>query len=155
RPPRGRLPAARHGPGRRPRRAVGREAGERLVHLRLRAVRGRRARPAGQERDGPVRHRRGAAPPPHRPRANVPVAMGGLAPDDAAFAARVARLDANALVRVREGRLWAALPIGVLAVRELAGDAEEAVYRAGDLSEGRLAPRPVSEWRGRLPQRPW
>ena len=81
--------------------------------------------------------------------------MGGLAPDDAAFAARVARLDANALVRVREGRLWAALPIGVLAVRELAGDAEEAVYRAGDLSEGRLAPRPVSEWRGRLPQRPW
>ncbi|WP_026929264.1 hypothetical protein [Glycomyces tenuis] len=81
--------------------------------------------------------------------------MGGLAPDDAAFASRVARLDANALLRVHDGRLWAALPIGALAVRELAGGLEEAVYRAGDLSDGRIEARPASEWRGRLPGRPW
>lgn len=81
--------------------------------------------------------------------------MGRLNVDDAAFASRVARLDPNSLVRVQDGRLWATLPIGALAVRDLAGDLDEAVYRAGDLDEGRLAPRPVAEWRGRLPQRPW
>lgn len=81
--------------------------------------------------------------------------MGGLDPDDTAFAARVARLDANALIRVQDGRLWAALPIGVLAARDLAGGLDDAVYRAGDLSAGRLDARPVSEWRGRLPQQPW
>lgn len=81
--------------------------------------------------------------------------MGGLDADDAAFAGRVARLDPNALVRVHDGRLWAVLPIGTLVVRDLAGDLGEAVYRAGDLDQGRLAPRPAAEWRGRLPQRPW
>lgn len=78
-----------------------------------------------------------------------------MSADDAAFAARVARLDANALIRVHDGRLWAALPFGVLAVRDLAGDLDEAVHRAGDLSDGRPEARPASEWRGRLPQRPW
>ncbi|WP_026924544.1 hypothetical protein [Glycomyces arizonensis] len=81
--------------------------------------------------------------------------MDGLATDDAAFASRVARLDANALLRAQGGRLWAMLPIGVLAVRDLAGGLDEAVYRAGDLSEGRVQARPASEWRGRLPQPPW
>lgn len=81
--------------------------------------------------------------------------MGGLGPDDAAFAERVARLDPDALVRVRDGRLWAVLPIGTLAGRELAGKHPEGVFRAGDLAEGEAAPRPESEWRGRLPRGPW
>ncbi|WP_100445699.1 hypothetical protein [Glycomyces xiaoerkulensis] len=81
--------------------------------------------------------------------------MAGLDPDDAAFAARVARLDPDALVRVREGRLWASLPIGALAARESAGELPDAVYRAGDLSEGRIEPRPDADWRGRLPAGRW
>ncbi|MDA1358003.1 hypothetical protein O1R50_00095 [Glycomyces luteolus] len=76
--------------------------------------------------------------------------------DDAAFAARAARLDPDALVLAQGGRLWAALPIGVLAVREAAdGDLAEGLYRAGDLVAGEAAPRPVAEWRGRLPKQPW
>ncbi|MEU5156279.1 hypothetical protein [Glycomyces sp. NPDC021274] len=80
--------------------------------------------------------------------------------DDAAFAARAARLDPDTLVLAQGGRLWAALPIGVLAVRE-AGAAPEAgaladgVYRAGDLASGNASPRPAAEWRGRLPRPPW
>ncbi|MCH7230511.1 hypothetical protein L0U85_06525 [Glycomyces sp. L485] len=81
--------------------------------------------------------------------------MGGLSRDDAAFAARVARLDADAPVRVLDGRLWAALPIGVLAVRDLAGSLGEGVYNAGDLSAGRAEPRSDADWRGRLPRWPW
>ncbi|MEU6859453.1 hypothetical protein AB0B28_11360 [Glycomyces sp. NPDC046736] len=78
--------------------------------------------------------------------------------DDAAFAARTARLDPDALVLAREGRLWAALPIGVLAVREAAAGPEalpEGVYRAADLAAGAAEPRPAAAWRGRLPQQPW
>ncbi|GAB3222973.1 hypothetical protein GCM10027447_10240 [Glycomyces halotolerans] len=81
--------------------------------------------------------------------------MAGLGRDDAAFAARVARLDPSALIRVHEGRLWAVLPIGVLAVRERTGDVAEAVYRAGDMAAGSLDPRPEADWRGRLPRGRW
>ena len=81
--------------------------------------------------------------------------MGRLAADDAAFAARVARLDAAAPVRVRDGLLWAALPFGVLAVREHAGGLGDGVYSAGELAEGRFAAGPDAEWRGKLPARPW
>lgn len=84
-----------------------------------------------------------------------------VAGDDAAFAARAARLDPDTLVLAQGGRLWAALPIGVLAVRE-AGDSArpdsalpDGVYRAGDLAAGSAAPRPAAEWRGRLPRQPW
>ncbi|SDD20575.1 hypothetical protein [Glycomyces harbinensis] len=81
---------------------------------------------------------------------------GAIADDDAAFAARVARLDPEALVLVRDGRLWAALPFGALAVRD-AGEPvpPEGVHRAGDLAAGAIAARPAAAWRGRLPQRPW
>lgn len=77
--------------------------------------------------------------------------------DAAAFAARVARLDPDALVLAREGRLWAALPIGVLAVRDAAdGTAPpDGVYRAGDLAAGEARARAGAAWRGRLPQGPW
>jgi hypothetical protein len=76
--------------------------------------------------------------------------------DAAAFAARAARLDPDALVLAREGRLWAALPIGVLAVRAAGPSAPaDGVYRAGDLAAGTAAARPAAAWRGRLPQRPW
>ncbi|GAB3650547.1 hypothetical protein [Glycomyces tarimensis] len=81
--------------------------------------------------------------------------MAGLDRDDAAFTSRVARLDADALVRVLDGRLWATLPIGVLAVRDLAGALQNGVYRAGDLGAGRAEPRPEADWRGRLPQGRW
>lgn len=85
--------------------------------------------------------------------------MNSAAParDDAAFAARVARLDPEALVLAREGRLWAALPFGALAVRDAGSGSplEPGVYRAGDLAAGDAAPRPAAAWRGRLPQRPW
>jgi len=74
--------------------------------------------------------------------------------DDAAFAARAARLDPDSLVLAQGGRLWAALPIGVLAVRD-AGPLAEGLYRAGDLAAGEVAPRPAAEWRGRLPKQPW
>ncbi|MDN3238592.1 hypothetical protein [Glycomyces tritici] len=77
--------------------------------------------------------------------------------DDAAFAARAARLDPDTLVLAQGGRLWAALPIGVLAVRD-AGDGSalpDGVYRAGDLASGNAAVRPAAEWRGRLPRQPW
>lgn len=75
--------------------------------------------------------------------------------DDAAFAARVARLDPEALVLAREGLLWAALPIGVLAVRDASAAAvPDGVYRAGDLASGAVLAR-ADAWRGRLPQRPW
>lgn len=75
--------------------------------------------------------------------------------DAAAFAARVARLDPDALVLVREGRLWAALPIGVLAVRDAAGAPPEGVHRAGDLAAGTPSDMPAAAWRGRLPQGRW
>ncbi|MCD0445309.1 hypothetical protein LO763_16975 [Glycomyces sp. A-F 0318] len=77
--------------------------------------------------------------------------------DHAAFAARVARLDPDAPVLVRDGRLWAALPFGALAVRDAGEHWEplEGVHRAGDLAAGAGAPRPAAAWRGRLPQRPW
>jgi hypothetical protein len=76
--------------------------------------------------------------------------------DEAAFAARAARLDPDTLVLAQGGRLWAALPIGVLAVRD-AGSSPlaEGLYRAGDLAAGSPAPRPAAEWRGRLPRPPW
>ncbi|SDK67045.1 hypothetical protein SAMN05216298_1079 [Glycomyces sambucus] len=73
--------------------------------------------------------------------------------DGLAFAARVARLDPDAPVLAREGRLWATLPIGVLAVREAA--VPEGVYRAADLAAGSGAAQPEAAWRGRLPRRPW
>jgi hypothetical protein len=75
--------------------------------------------------------------------------------DDAAFAARAARLDPDTLVLAQGGLLWAALPFGVLAVREGATALPEGLYRAGDLAEGSPAARPAAEWRGRLPKRPW
>lgn len=83
--------------------------------------------------------------------------------DDAAFAARAARLDPDTLVLAQGGRLWAALPIGVLAVREAGGTAltaeggalPDGVYRAGDLAAGITVARPAAEWRGRLPRPPW
>jgi hypothetical protein len=83
--------------------------------------------------------------------------------DDAAFAARAARLDPDTLVLAQGGRLWAALPFGVLAVREASGSAladgdsalPDGVYRAGDLAAGTAAPRLAAEWRGRLPKQPW
>lgn len=76
--------------------------------------------------------------------------------DAAAFAARVARLDPDAPVLVRDGRLWAVLPFGALAVRD-AGEhgPPEGVHRAGDLAAGTAAARSAAAWRGRLPQRPW
>lgn len=83
---------------------------------------------------------------------------GTSAGDVAAFAARAARLDPDAPVLVQGGRLWAALPIGALAVREAASDLSEGVYRAGDLAaEDAAVPaaKPVAAWRGRLPQQPW
>jgi hypothetical protein len=74
----------------------------------------------------------------------------------AAFAARAARLDPESLVLARGGRLWAALPIGVLAVRDAGPDAPaDGVYRAGDLATGTAAAQPAAAWRGRLPQQPW
>lgn len=75
--------------------------------------------------------------------------------DDAAFAARAARLDPDALVLAQGGRLWAALPIGVLAVREAASALADGAYRAGDLAAGTIAPRSAAAWRGRLPKPPW
>ncbi|MFG3338894.1 hypothetical protein [Glycomyces sp. NPDC048151] len=75
--------------------------------------------------------------------------------DDAAFAARAARLDPDTLVLAQGGLLWAALPFGVLAVREGATALPEGLYRAGDLAAGSPAARPAAEWRGRLPKRPW
>jgi hypothetical protein len=75
--------------------------------------------------------------------------------DGPAFAARVARLDPDAPVLAREGRLWATLPIGVLAVLPAADDLADGVYRAADLAAGTAAPQPEAAWRGRLPQRPW
>ncbi len=76
--------------------------------------------------------------------------------DDAAFAARAARLDPDALVLSQGGRLWAALPIGALAVRDAGPEPlPEGVYRAGDLAAGTPVARPVAAWRGRLPQQPW
>lgn len=82
--------------------------------------------------------------------------MDGLtaAGDETAFAARVARLDPDAPVLAREGRLWAVLPIGVLAVREAAA-LPEGVYRAADLAAGTAAARPADSWRVRLPPPPW
>lgn len=79
----------------------------------------------------------------------------GLAADDAAFAARVARLDTGAPVLVRDGRLWALLPFGVLACRELAGDFPDGVFKAADLGEGLRSADPAGEWRGRLPRGDW
>ncbi|GAA1669100.1 hypothetical protein GCM10009830_13530 [Glycomyces endophyticus] len=73
--------------------------------------------------------------------------------DGLAFAARVARLDPDAPVLAREGRLWAALPIGVLAVRD--GALPDGVYRAADLAAATAAARPEAAWRIRLPARPW
>uniref|UniRef100_UPI001300ADE2 hypothetical protein n=1 Tax=Glycomyces dulcitolivorans TaxID=2200759 RepID=UPI001300ADE2 len=62
--------------------------------------------------------------------------MDGLtAGDGLAFAARVARLDPDAPILAREGRLWATLPIGVLAVRDGAG-IPDGVYRAAGLAAG-------------------
>ena len=81
--------------------------------------------------------------------------MAGLAPDDTAFAARVARLDPSAPVRVADGRLWALLPFGVLACRDLAGDFSEGVYPAAGLSGDRPKARPPQAWRGRLPSGDW
>lgn len=84
--------------------------------------------------------------------------MNGRPPigDAAAFAARVARLDPDALVLSRDGRVWAALPIGVLAVRDAGpGAPADGVYRAGDLAAGTATAQPAAAWRGRLPQRPW
>jgi hypothetical protein len=79
-----------------------------------------------------------------------------IAGDHAAFAARVARLDPDAPMLVRDGGLWAALPFGALAVRDAgAAGLPEGVHRAGDLAAGTLAARPAAAWRGRLPQRPW
>jgi hypothetical protein len=74
--------------------------------------------------------------------------------DVAAFAARVARLDPAAPMPVRGGRLWAVLPFGVLACRELSGDLPEGVYQAVELSEGRATAHPAG-WHGRLPSEPW
>ncbi|MEU5870067.1 hypothetical protein AB0A73_00730 [Glycomyces sp. NPDC047369] len=74
--------------------------------------------------------------------------------DGPAFAARVARLDPEAPVLVRDGRLWATLPIGVLAVRAAEG-LPDGVYRAADLAAGSAEQQPEASWRGRLPQRPW
>jgi hypothetical protein len=76
--------------------------------------------------------------------------------DGAVFAARAARLDPDALVLARGGRLWVALPIGVLAVRDAGpGAPADGVYRAGDLASGSATARPAAAWRGRLPQEPW
>jgi hypothetical protein len=81
--------------------------------------------------------------------------MDGLTGGDGlAFAARVARLDPDAPVLAREGRLWATLPIGVLAVRDGAG-IPDGVYRAADLAAGDATAQPEAAWRGRLPHRPW
>jgi hypothetical protein len=75
--------------------------------------------------------------------------------DDAAFAARAARLDPDTLVLAQGGRLWAALPIGALAVRDAESALPDGLYRAGDLVAGGAAARPAAEWRGRLPKQPW
>jgi hypothetical protein len=76
--------------------------------------------------------------------------------DEAAFAARVARFDPDALVLVQDGRLWAALPFGALAVRDAgAHGPPEGVHRAGDLAAGAAPVLPAAAWRGRLPRRPW
>ncbi|HEX2145785.1 MAG TPA: hypothetical protein VHG10_14895 [Glycomyces sp.] len=76
--------------------------------------------------------------------------------DDAAFAARAARLDPDAPVLAKGGRLWAALPIGVLTVRDAGTDPlADGVYRAGDLAAGVPSVQPAGVWRGRLPQQPW
>ncbi|MCC3762163.1 hypothetical protein K3N28_03630 [Glycomyces sp. TRM65418] len=85
-----------------------------------------------------------------------PVNEPTIAGDVAAFAARAARLDPGSLVLVRGGRIWAALPIGVLAVRDAGPEAPaDGVYRAGGLAAGTSTAQPAAAWRGRLPQQPW
>ncbi|THV39440.1 hypothetical protein [Glycomyces buryatensis] len=78
-----------------------------------------------------------------------------LAGDDASFASRVARLDPDAPVLVKDSRLWATLPIGVLAVRDLDSALDEGVYRAAGLAQGTGEPGPEAGWRGKLPLGEW
>jgi len=87
--------------------------------------------------------------------------------DAGAFLARVVRLDAGALVRLRAGgrtglvALWSWLPLDVLATRMVAGRlaAEDATVAAADLLDAvraggsavTLPARRDVEWRGALP----